>query len=73
MDGNLFGRNLKEWRLYRGMTLQDLELKTGLKKHYLTRIEQGLNKGTPNQWIRLLKALNVSLGEEQLPRRKSQS
>lgn len=83
MDENHFGRNLKNWRLYRGMTLQDLELKTGLRKQYLTRIERGLYKGTPNQWIKLLKVLNVSpeqftsgpelLNEEELPHRKLQS
>jgi len=55
-----FGRNLKRWRLDRGITLRELERRTGLKRQYLFRIEQGLYKGTPNQWIRLFKELNVS-------------
>jgi transcriptional regulator with XRE-family HTH domain len=56
-----FGRNLKSWRLHRGITLRELEQRTGLKRQYLFRIERGLYKGTPNQWIRLLKELNVSI------------
>jgi len=56
-----FGRNLKRWRLDRGITLRELERRTGLKRQYLFRIEQGLYKGTPNQWIRLFKELNVSI------------
>ena len=56
-----FGRNLKRWRLHRGITLRELEQRTGLKRQYLFRIERGLYKGTPNQWIRLLKELNVSI------------
>ena len=56
-----FGRNLKRWRLHRGITLRELEQRTGLKRQYLFRIEQGLYKGTPNQWNRLLKELNVSI------------
>ena len=56
-----FGRNLKKWRLRRGITLQELELKIGLKRHHLLKIERGLHIGTPNLWIRLTKELNVSL------------
>lgn len=56
-----FGQNLKRWRLHRGITLRELEQRTGLKRQYLVRIERGLYKGTPNQWIRLLKELNVSI------------
>ena len=56
-----FGRNLKRWRLHRGITLRELERRTGLKRQYLFRIERGLYKGTPNQWIRLFKELNVSI------------
>lgn len=56
-----FGRNLKRWRLHRGITLRELEQRTGLKRQYLFRIERGLYKGTPNQWIKLLKELNVSI------------
>ncbi|OLN31516.1 helix-turn-helix domain-containing protein [Desulfosporosinus metallidurans] len=83
MNESHFGRNFKKWRLHRGITLQELEQKTGLKKHYLFRIERGLYKGTPNQWIRLLKELNVSIEQfaldprlsnnEELSHSKSQS
>lgn len=61
MNECYFGRNLKRWRLHRGITLRELEQRTGLKWQYLFRIERGLYKGTPNQWIRLLKELNVSI------------
>ncbi len=56
-----FGRNLKKWRLRRGITLQELELKIGLKRYHLLKIERGLHRGTPNLWIKLTKELNVSL------------
>lgn len=56
-----FARNLKRWRLRRGITLRELEQRTGLKRHYLLQIERGLHKGTPNQWIRLIKELDVSI------------
>jgi len=56
-----FGRNLKRWRLDRGITLRELERRTGLKRQYLFRIEQGLYKGTPNQWIRLFKEFNITI------------
>lgn len=53
------GRSLKKWRLYRGITLKELEHKTGLKLNYLLLLENGQRKGTPNQWIIIAKELNV--------------
>ncbi|MEL1133836.1 helix-turn-helix transcriptional regulator [Desulfitobacterium sp. THU1] len=51
--------NLREWRLANSMTLQELAERTGLKMSYLSQLESGLRKGTPNTWIKIAKELKV--------------
>lgn len=59
MNSFNFSRSLKKWRLHRGITLKELEHRTGLNFNYLLLLEKGQRKGTPNQWIRIAKELNV--------------
>lgn len=51
--------NLREWRLANGMTLKELARRTGLDYRYLSQLERGLRKGTPNTWIKISKELQV--------------
>ncbi|MGI1659837.1 MAG: helix-turn-helix domain-containing protein [Desulfitobacterium sp.] len=51
--------SLREWRLANRMTLQELAERTGLKTSYLSQLESGLRKGTPNTWIKIAKELKV--------------
>ncbi|HHY26379.1 MAG TPA: helix-turn-helix transcriptional regulator [Desulfitobacterium dehalogenans] len=51
--------NLREWRLVNGMTLKDLAKRTGLDYRYLSQLEKGLRKGTPNTWIKIANELKV--------------
>lgn len=56
MDKN---NNLREWRLVNGITLKELAERTGLDYSYLSQLERGLRKGTPNTWIKIGKELKV--------------
>ncbi|WP_345787900.1 helix-turn-helix domain-containing protein [Desulfitobacterium hafniense] len=53
--------NLREWRLANGMTLKELARRTGLDYRYLSQLERGLRKGTPNTWIKLRKSCRCLL------------
>lgn len=53
------GQSLKKWRLHRGITLKELKHRTGLNLNYLLALENGQRRGTPNQWIRIAKELNI--------------
>ena len=51
--------NLREWRLANKMTLKELAKRTGLDYKYLSQLEKGLRKGTPNTWIKIARELKV--------------
>jgi len=55
----LLGRNLRNWRLKRGMTQEQLALEAGMKRSYLSELERGLRNPTVRAIIRLAAALSV--------------
>ncbi|MHB1404622.1 MAG: helix-turn-helix domain-containing protein [Desulfitobacteriaceae bacterium] len=58
-----WGRNLRKWRLQRGYTLAQLAAKSGLNARLLWQLEEGIRKGTPNQWLKLARTLGVEMRE----------
>lgn len=59
---NNFGATLKYWREKRGLSLQDLNDRTGISNSYISRLEQG-NRKCPSLPILdiLAKALDIQL------------
>jgi ribosome-binding protein aMBF1 (putative translation factor) len=51
---------LKVWRNHRGMSLEALGTATGVRKSFLSEIENGKARGAPSLWRKLAEALNVS-------------
>jgi DNA-binding XRE family transcriptional regulator len=61
VDRILAGENaLRVWRKHRGMTLEQLATLAGIRKSFLSTIENGKSRGAPSLWRRLARALNVS-------------
>jgi len=61
VDRILDGENaLRVWRKHRGMTLDELAGKAGIRKSFLSTIETGKGRGAPALWRKLAEALNVS-------------
>jgi transcriptional regulator with XRE-family HTH domain len=54
---------LRVWREYRGMTLQDLADKVGVSRGYLSEIEIGKQDGSVRVMKKVATALNVDLDE----------
>jgi DNA-binding XRE family transcriptional regulator len=51
---------LKVWRKHRGMSLEALGAAVGVRKSFLSEIENGKARGAPALWRKLAEALNVS-------------
>ena len=55
----LLGRNVRKWRLQRGMTQEQLALDAGMKRSYLSELERGLRNPTVRALTRLAEALSI--------------
>ncbi len=53
------GQKIREIRLSKRLTQEQIELKTGIKREYLSKIETG---GLPNITIKTLKKITDALG-----------
>ena len=58
-----FGQQLQRLRTRRGLTQEQLALKAGLVRVYVTKLEQGDHDPTLTILVRLAKALRVSVTE----------
>jgi HTH-type transcriptional regulator, competence development regulator len=58
-----FGERVKEIRVKKGVTQLQLELKTGIDRAEISRIENGLNNIEFFTIVRLASALNLELGD----------
>ena len=58
-----FGQQLQRLRTHRGLTQDQLALKAGLVRAYVTKLEQGEHDLTLTMLVRLAKALRVSVTE----------
>lgn len=63
MTAKGWGSNLHEWRRKRGYTLAQLASLSGLDGRLLWQLENGIRKGTPNQWLTLARTLDVEIFE----------
>lgn len=60
----LDGQNpIKVWRVYRGLTQQQLAVAISISKPYLSQIETGKRTGTTDVLSAIAKALDVSLDQ----------
>ena len=57
------GKRIKEYRMKRGLTLQEMEEKTGFTKGYLSKVENTKKAPPISTLIVLAKALGISLSE----------
>ena len=57
------GKRIKEFRINKGMTLQEFAEKTGLTKGYLSKIENSEKAPPVSTLINLAKALDISMSE----------
>jgi len=57
------GKNVKKFREEKGMTINELAEKTGLRKEYLKKIEEGKAYGVllEKHLLKIAKGLNVKL------------
>ena len=58
-----FGQQLQRLRTRRGLTQEQLAVKAGLVRVYVTKLEQGGHDPTLTMLVRLAKALRVSVTE----------
>ena len=58
-----FGKQIQRLRARRGLTQEQLALKAGLVRVYVTKLEQGEHDPTLTMLVRLAKALRVSVTE----------
>ena len=58
-----FGKQLQRLRTNRGLTQEQLAVKAGLVRVYVTKLEQGEHDPTLSRLVRLAKALGVSVTE----------
>ena len=58
-----FGKQLQRLRTSRGLTQEQLAVKAGLVRVYVTKLEQGEHDPTLTMLVRLAKALRVSVTE----------
>jgi len=58
-----FGKQLQRLRTCRGLTQEQLAVKAGLVRVYVTKLEQGEHDPTLTMLVRLAKALRVSVSE----------
>jgi transcriptional regulator with XRE-family HTH domain len=57
------GRRIQNYRINKGLTLQELAEKTGITKGYLSKIENSEKAPPVSTLINLAKALNISISE----------
>src|SRR4030042_7000777 len=57
------GKRIKEYRMSKGLTLQELAEKTGLTKGYLSKIENSGKAPPVSTLINLAKALNINISD----------
>jgi transcriptional regulator with XRE-family HTH domain len=57
------GKRIKEYRMKRALTLQEMEKKTGFTKGYLSKVENTKKAPPISTLIVLVKALGISLSE----------
>ncbi len=57
----IIGKNVKLYRRLQGMTLDQLASKIGIKKSYLSLIENGKKNISVEKLDQLAKALNISI------------
>jgi len=63
-DLTIFGRNLKRWRQFRGLTQEDLATKVGLSKYTISNIEIAKQKNIGlKHIISICEILNVAIEE----------
>jgi transcriptional regulator with XRE-family HTH domain len=58
-----FGQQLQRLRIRRGLTQEQLAVKAGLVRVYVTKLEQGEHDPTLSMLVRLAKALRVPVTE----------
>ncbi len=58
-----FGQQLQRLRTNRGLTQEQLAVKAGLVRVYVTKLEQGEHDPTLTMLVRLAKALRISVTE----------
>jgi XRE family transcriptional regulator, regulator of sulfur utilization len=58
-----FGQQLQRLRTRRGLTQEQLAVKAGLVRVYVTKLEQGEHDPTLTMLVRLAKALRISVTE----------
>ena len=51
------------WRRKRGLTQSALAVQTALAQNYLSDLENGKREGSPSQWLKIARALDVPLEE----------
>ena len=62
IDKLLFSKNpVKDYREFEGLTQEQLASMSGLSKDYISKIEQGVRKGSLNALKKIAKALNVHI------------
>jgi DNA-binding XRE family transcriptional regulator len=49
------------WRRKRGLTQASLAEAAGIKQNYLSDLETGKREGSPAQWLRIARSLNLPL------------
>jgi transcriptional regulator with XRE-family HTH domain len=59
----LLGRNLRTWRVQRGMSQEQLALDAGMKRSYVSELERGLRNPTVRALGRLAEALKIQPDE----------
>jgi DNA-binding XRE family transcriptional regulator len=52
---------IKLWRVYRGLTQQELAVQAGISKPYLSQIESGKRQGTVETLTAIARAIDVPL------------
>ncbi len=59
----IFGRNVRRVREARGLTQEDLEGMTGLRRSYISDLERGVRNPTIRALARIAEALQIAPGE----------
>jgi len=64
VDRILTGENpLRVWRQYRNLSLKQLAEKSGIGLSYISELERSLKNGPGRVWVKLARALNVTVDD----------
>ena len=63
--------NLREWRLRRGLTQEELAAEALMSKSGIQGLENGRTPGRKSTWIRLARALNIDIETLSEPPRRA--